>query len=157
MRRALVIGGPNEGTGRGTRGALRPYQDLLPDRQRVLGPDHPDMLTTRPNIAARTEQEGDDTRGALELFEQLLPDQHSGEGVDHTGDRRIGGDPPEHPGLLPQQRDIGQSVPTTGRATARSSTTLAGNGLRHDTNAADCDRYNPNTMDSLGRQHNPGL
>ena len=32
-------------------GALRLYQELLADRERVLGPDHPDTLTTRRNIA----------------------------------------------------------------------------------------------------------
>ena len=35
--------------------ALRLSQELLPDRVRVLGPDHPDTLTTRSNIADWTE------------------------------------------------------------------------------------------------------
>ena len=47
---------------------------LLPDQQRVLGPDHPDTLTTRSNIAAWTGEAGD-ARGALALFTALLPDQ----------------------------------------------------------------------------------
>ena len=33
--------------------------ELLPDRERVLGPDHPDTLTTRNNIAAWTGRTGD--------------------------------------------------------------------------------------------------
>jgi hypothetical protein len=32
-------------------GALRLSRELLPDQERVLGPDHPDTLTTRGNIA----------------------------------------------------------------------------------------------------------
>jgi hypothetical protein len=31
--------------------ALRLSQELLPDIERVLGPDHPDTLATRSNIA----------------------------------------------------------------------------------------------------------
>ena len=36
-------------------GALRLFQELLPDRVRVLGPGHPDTLTTRGNIAYWTK------------------------------------------------------------------------------------------------------
>ena len=32
-------------------GRLRLFRELLPDQERVLGPDHPDTLTTRNNIA----------------------------------------------------------------------------------------------------------
>ena len=39
-----------------------------------LGPDHPDTLTTRGNIAAWTGRAGD-ARAALELFTALLPDR----------------------------------------------------------------------------------
>ena len=42
-------------SGPGERGdaaeALRLFQELLPDQERVLGPDHPDTLSTRSNIA----------------------------------------------------------------------------------------------------------
>ena len=31
--------------------ALRLSRELLPDQERVLGPDHPDTLATRNNIA----------------------------------------------------------------------------------------------------------
>jgi len=33
------------------REALRLFVALLPDRERVLGADHPDTLTTRSNVA----------------------------------------------------------------------------------------------------------
>ena len=41
---------------------------------RVLGPDHPDTLATRGNIAAWTGQCGDAAE-ALRLSQELLPDQ----------------------------------------------------------------------------------
>ena len=47
-----------------------------------LGPDHPDTLATRHNIAYWTGQAGD-ARGALELFTALLPDQQRVLGPDH--------------------------------------------------------------------------
>ena len=31
--------------------AIAIYEPLLSDRERVLGPDHPDTLTTRNNVA----------------------------------------------------------------------------------------------------------
>ena len=56
--------------------------DLLPDRERVLGRDHPDTLTTRSNIAHWTGESGD-AREALRLFAELLPDQERVLGRDH--------------------------------------------------------------------------
>ena len=55
------------------REALRLFQALLPDRERVLGADHPDTLSTRNNIAFWTGQCGD-AREALRLSQALLPD-----------------------------------------------------------------------------------
>jgi hypothetical protein len=91
------------GEGGDAAGALRLFQELLPDQIRVLGPDHPDSLTARDNIAALT-RDGGDAAGALRLFQELLPDQIRVLGPDHpdtltarikiaalTGD---GGDPP---------------------------------------------------------------
>ena len=54
--------------------ALRLYQELLPDLVRVLGPDHPDTLTTRGSIAFWTGQRGNSAE-ALRLYQELLPDQ----------------------------------------------------------------------------------
>ena len=56
-----------------TAGALRLFQELLPDLIRVLGPDHPHVLTTRGNIASWMAEHGD-AAGALRLFQELLPD-----------------------------------------------------------------------------------
>ena len=44
--------------------ALRLFQELLPDQERVLGADHPDTLTTRNNIAAWTGESGEAREGA---------------------------------------------------------------------------------------------
>ena len=64
------------------REALRLFQALLPDQERVLGVDHPDTLTTRNNIAWLTGEAGD-AREALRLFQALLPDQERVLGPDH--------------------------------------------------------------------------
>ena len=63
-------------------GALRLFQELLPDQVRVLGPDHPDTLTTRSNIANWTGQCGD-AAAALRLSQELLPDLVRVLGPDH--------------------------------------------------------------------------
>jgi hypothetical protein len=49
---------------------------------RVLGPDHPDTLATRNNIAGWTGECGDPA-GALRLFQELLPDVVRVLGPDH--------------------------------------------------------------------------
>ena len=46
----------------------------LPDGERVLGPDHPDTLGTRNNIAGLTGETGKAAE-ALRLFQELLPDR----------------------------------------------------------------------------------
>jgi hypothetical protein len=80
-----------------TRGALmaiksqegpRPVNNLstwvswAPMFEQVLGPDHPDTLTTRSNIANWRGQAGDPV-GALREFEALLVDQLRVLGADH--------------------------------------------------------------------------
>jgi Tetratricopeptide repeat len=57
-----------------TEKALRLFQELRPDQERILGPHHPDPLATRSNIAALTRSCGD-AAGALRLYWALLPDQ----------------------------------------------------------------------------------
>jgi hypothetical protein len=72
--------------------ALRLFQQLLPDQERVLGRDHPETLITRNNIAFLTEERGRPEE-ALRLYQELLPDQ----------ERVLGRD---HPGSLTTRRDI---------------------------------------------------
>ena len=50
--------------------ALRLFEELLPDRERILGPDHPDVLVTRSCIAYWTARCGDVAK-ALALFQEL--------------------------------------------------------------------------------------
>ena len=45
----------------------------------MLGPDHPDVLNTRYNVA-RWRGECGDAAGALQLFRELLPDMARGAG-----------------------------------------------------------------------------
>ena len=63
-------------------GALRLFQELLPDRERVLGPHHPGTLNTRSNIASWIGECGD-RAGALRLFQELLPDRERVLGPHH--------------------------------------------------------------------------
>ena len=58
------------------------FQELLPDRERVLGPDHPGTLITCSNIAVLTGRCGDAPK-ALRLFRELLPDQERVLGPNH--------------------------------------------------------------------------
>jgi hypothetical protein len=55
---------------------------LLPDRERLLGPDHPDTLRTRSNIASWTGECGDAPE-AVRLLTALLPDYERVLGPDH--------------------------------------------------------------------------
>jgi hypothetical protein len=60
---------------RGTAAALQLFRELLPDRVRVLGPDHPDVLATRHNIASWAAQS--DGHAGHEL--EADPDDPEGE------------------------------------------------------------------------------
>jgi hypothetical protein len=55
---------------------------LFPDRLRVLGPDHPDTLAIRGNLA-RWRGEAGDPAGAAAAFENLLADYLRVLGPDH--------------------------------------------------------------------------
>jgi tetratricopeptide (TPR) repeat protein len=62
--------------------ALTKYRELLDAQMRVLGPDHPNTLTTRSNLAAWTGEAGDPA-GALNQFRELLDAQLRVQGPDH--------------------------------------------------------------------------
>jgi hypothetical protein len=81
-------------------GALRLFQQLVPDQERVLGPHHPDTLTTRHNIAHWTGETGDPA-GALRLARQVAPDQ----------ERVLG---PHHPDTLGTRHNIAHWTGQTG-------------------------------------------
>jgi hypothetical protein len=51
------------------RGALRRFEELLPDQERVLGRDHPSTLNTLAHVAVWTIQLGDRTEGCRLLRE----------------------------------------------------------------------------------------
>ena len=61
---------------------LKRWQSWKARIESKLGPDHPDTLTTRSNIAAWTGSVGD-AREALRLFAELLPDRERVLGRDH--------------------------------------------------------------------------
>jgi hypothetical protein len=73
-------------------GARDQYAALLPIRERVLGPEHPDTLATRHNLARFTGQAGD-VAGARDQYAALLP----------TRERVLG---PEHPDTLATRADL---------------------------------------------------
>ncbi|MDK6275278.1 tetratricopeptide repeat protein, partial [Pseudoglutamicibacter cumminsii] len=62
--------------------AIECLQALATDTQRVLGPDHPDTLTTRNNLAYAYLSAGDLKR-AIPLFEQTLTHRERVLGPDH--------------------------------------------------------------------------
>jgi hypothetical protein len=61
-------------TGSDPAGAVAGFGDLLTDRIRVLGPDHPKTLTTRSNLARWRGRVGEIT-GAVAGFKDLLVDR----------------------------------------------------------------------------------
>jgi len=67
---------------RDTRKALRLFEELLPGLKRVLGPDHPETLLTRGNIALWVGKCGNARKG-LRLSKALLADQKRVLGPDH--------------------------------------------------------------------------
>ncbi|MFF2085726.1 tetratricopeptide repeat protein [Nocardia sp. NPDC058176] len=62
--------------------ALAAFRQLLPDYERILGPDHPATLATRHNIAGWLGETGEPT-AALAAFRQLLTDYERILGPDH--------------------------------------------------------------------------
>ena len=62
--------------------AIALFEQVLPDRIRVLGEDHPDTLTSRNNLAYTYQTAGRLTE-AIALYEQVLPDSIRVLGEDH--------------------------------------------------------------------------
>jgi hypothetical protein len=58
------------------------YEELLADRQRVLGPDHRDTLSTRAAVANWRGVAGD-RAGAVAAYQELLADRERALGPDH--------------------------------------------------------------------------
>ena len=58
------------------------YEQVLAERERVLGPDHPDTLTIRNNLAGAYKSAGR-LAEAIELYEQVLADRVRVLGPDH--------------------------------------------------------------------------
>jgi tetratricopeptide (TPR) repeat protein len=52
--------------------AIAIYEQLLPIRERVLGAEHPDTLSTRSNLALAYQAAGR-AGNAIAIYEQLLP------------------------------------------------------------------------------------
>jgi tetratricopeptide (TPR) repeat protein len=65
-----------------TADAIATYEALLDDRERVLGPSHPDVLATRNDLALTYVQAGrcDD---AIAIYSDLLPERTRVLGADH--------------------------------------------------------------------------
>jgi hypothetical protein len=68
------------------------YAELLPVRARVSGPEHPDTLTTRANLATWTGEAGDPV-AARDQYAELLPVR-----------ARVSG--PEHPDTLTTRANL---------------------------------------------------
>ncbi len=62
--------------------AIPLYEQTLADRERVLGADHPDTLTSRNNLADAYQVGGSAGR-AIPLYEQTLADRERVLGADH--------------------------------------------------------------------------
>jgi Tetratricopeptide repeat len=75
--------------------------ELLPRYERVLGPDHPDTLTTRDWLARWTGTRGD-LANARDLYAALLP----------IRERILG---PEHPDTLAPRTSLAYSTKRSGR------------------------------------------
>lgn len=77
------------------------YEHLLVDFMRVLGPDHPDTLTTRNNLTGAYHSAGR-VGEAITLYEQTLTDY-----------RRVLGD--DHPSALAARNNLAGAYQSAGR------------------------------------------
>ena len=62
---------------------MEQFQAVLPDYGRVLGPNHPDTLAIRSNVAVTLQLSGH-VAEALDEYRQLLADQERVLGSDHA-------------------------------------------------------------------------
>ncbi|MGW2698657.1 tetratricopeptide repeat protein [Streptomyces sp. NPDC001340] len=62
--------------------AVRHFQDLVDRARALLGPDHPETLDARDNLAANRGEAGD-ARGAMEALAELLTDRLRVQGPNH--------------------------------------------------------------------------
>jgi len=83
-------------------GAVALHEQVLADRERVLGPEHPDTLAARNNLALAYQTAGR-TDEAIALHERALADR----------ERVLG---PEHPGTLNSRSNLAVAYQAAGRA-----------------------------------------
>jgi tetratricopeptide (TPR) repeat protein len=81
--------------------AIQIAEPLLADQQRILGPDHPNTLTTRNNLATAYRMAGR-TAEAIPLFERTFADR----------ERILG---PDHPDTLNSRNNLGEAYRVAGR------------------------------------------
>ena len=81
--------------------AVELYEQVLADRMRVLGPDHPNTLEARNNLAGAYDDIGRFSE-AIELYERVLADQ----------ERVLG---PDHPDTLTTRNNLAVAYRSAGR------------------------------------------
>ncbi len=69
-------------------GAMETLEEVLAEKRRVLGPDHPDLLATRRRLATWWESSGD-WAGANEALAHLLAEHERVLGPDHPETRAM--------------------------------------------------------------------
>uniref|UniRef100_UPI0008299DD2 tetratricopeptide repeat protein n=1 Tax=Nocardia lijiangensis TaxID=299618 RepID=UPI0008299DD2 len=112
------------------------HQQALADRERILGPDHPDTLASRHNLA-RAYRSAGQVSEAITLHEQNLADR----------ERILG---PDHPDTLASRRNLAVAY----RLAGRTSEAIA----LHEQNLADQGRIlGPDHPDTLASRSSLGL
>ena len=116
--------------------AIAVGEPLTADSERVLGPDHPDTLTSRDNLA-NAYQDAGRTGEAITLHEQTLTDR----------ERVLG---PDHPNTLTSRGNLALAYQVAGRT--GEAITL------HEQNLADSERVlGPDHPDTLASRGNLAL
>ena len=116
--------------------AIAVAEPLLADQERVLGPDHPDTLTSQNNLAAAYRAAGRAAE-AIALHERTLADR----------ERVLG---PDHPDTLQSRNNLALAY----RAAGRAAEAIA----LHERTLADRERVlGPDHPDTLGSRNNLAL